>query len=283
MSNLAKNHRVRKIVIGGIIAVLGVFMAILEWLPIPFSKDGWYNAILNKTLQQASGIVAAILFLRVLDIKLFGKVQKWLYLLPCIIVAVNNFQWYSYFKGLQQLVRVSALDITLFAVYCLCVGMFEEFIFRGVLFSVLAGYFPKNKKGFIETFVFSSIIFGAAHLFNLDVLQALYSILTGGLFAFVLIKTKNLICCGFTHGLYNFCGLLMEKESRLGLGNGVVLFNLGTILCMAIVGVLMAGFVLYSVFKYPENERKALYDRLGIIEKPSKSQENDLQEQKQEE
>lgn len=274
MVKTLRDNRTKKILMGVIIAVLGVFMAVLEWIKIPFSEDVWYNGLVNKILQQTCGIVAAIFFLRFLDIKLFGKVQKWVYLIPCIIVAVNNFQWWSYFKGLQTLTRTKALDIILFAVYCLCVGMFEEFVFRGVLFSVLAGYFPKNKKGFIETFVISSLIFGAAHIFNFDFLQVGYTILTGGLFAFVLIKTKNLLCCGFIHGLYNFCGLLMEKEKLLGLGSGVVLFNLGTVLCMAIVGVLMAAFVLYCVFTYPEEERKLLYERLGVKEKLEKAQES---------
>lgn len=270
MSISTKNNRIRKVIMIAIIAVLGIFMAILEWFPISFSQDVWYNKIINKTLQQTSGITAVVLILCMMDIKLFGKIHNWLYFLPCILVALNNFQWYSYFKGMQQLVRINALDIMLFALYCLSVGLFEEFVFRGILFSVLASYFPDNKKGLIETFIVSSLIFGGAHLFNLNVLQAGYSILTGGLFAFVLIKTKNLFCCGFAHGLYNFCGMLMETSANLGLGNGVKLFNLGTILCMAILGVAMGVFVLYFLIKYPEEERKALYKFLSVPEKTEK-------------
>ena len=273
MAKSLENNRVKKIIIGVIIVVLGAFMVILEWLPLPLSNVAWYNGIINKTLQQVCGITAALLFLRILRIKLFGKPQKWLYFLPCVIIALNNFQWWSYFNGLQELSRKSALDITLFASYCLCVGMFEEFVFRGVLFSVLAGYFPKNKKGLIETFVVSSLVFGVAHIFNFNVLQMLYTILTGGLFAFVLIKTKNLLCCGFVHGLYNFCGLLMDTERNLGLGSGVALFNWGTILSMGIPAVLMVAFVLYSLIKYPEEERKLLYDKLAVPQKPKKSPE----------
>ncbi|MBE5745584.1 MAG: CPBP family intramembrane metalloprotease [Clostridiales bacterium] len=264
MQNSVKNNRIKRIIVWITIVVFCAFMAVLEWIPIPFVKDVWRNAIYNKILQQACGLTAAIVFLCFLRIRLFGKIHNWLYLLPCIVVAVNNFQWWSYFSGYQQLVRQNVADITLFATYCLLVGLFEEFVFRGILFSALASVFPKNKKGLLTTFVFSSCIFGLTHLLNGNVLQALYSILTGGLFAFVLIKTQNLLCCGVIHGLYNFCGLLMDKASNLGLGNGVKLFNWGTILTMGSVVVLMIVFVVYSLIKHAETERKTLYQRLSV-------------------
>ncbi len=274
MAKTRKNDNVNRVVIYAIIIVLAAFMAVLEFVSLPIGKDAWYHAVLNKTLQQIFGIAAVALILCLMDVKLFGKIHNWLFLLPCILVAVNNFQWWSYFKGMQSLVRTDFWAIATFALYCLCVGMFEEFVFRGILFSVLAVYFPKNKKGLITTFVVSSLVFGGAHLLNLNLLQAGYSILTGGLFAFVLIKTKNLFCCGFIHGLYNFCGMLMDKESNLGLGKGVELFNLGTILCMAIVGVLVGVFVLYFLIKYPEEERKTLYDKLAVPQMDKKSSQN---------
>lgn len=146
----------------------------------------------------------------------------------------------------------------------MAVGLFEECIFRGIVFSVLAGCFSKDRKGFLKTYFLSAIIFGAAHLFNGfslgTLLQVAYTVLTGGLFAFCLIKTKNILCCAFVHGLYNFCGLLFDTQ---GLGTGVV-FDVGTVVTMAIVGVCVGIFVLYSVFKYSEEERCALYGYLGL-------------------
>ncbi len=269
-----EHKQIKNIIIYAMIVIFGAFVALLEWLPITFSQDKLYDGLIGRTLQQLCGIVAAILLLYVMKIKLFGKPQKWLYLLPCVLVAVNNFQWWSYFNQLQELVRTKAGDILLFAFYCLCVGMFEEFIFRGVLFSVIASYFPQNKKGLIYTFVISSLLFGVAHIFNGNPLQVLYTVLTGGLFAFVLIKTKNLLCCGFIHGLYNFCGLLMDSEQHLGLGKGVALFEIGTVIMMAVGGVLMAGFVFFSLWKYPEQERITLYKRLAISPKKGNEENN---------
>ncbi len=271
MSKTNDNNRIKNILVGVLIGVFCLLMALIEWLPITYSKDALYDKWIGRTLQQLCGIAAGILLLYMMKIKLFGKIRNWLYLLPCLVIAVNNFQWWSYFNGLQTLVRTNALDILLFAVYCLSVGMFEEFIFRGVLFSVVASYFPKNKKGFIWTYVVTSLVFAVAHIFNGNLLQVLYTILTGGLFAFVLIKTKNLLCCGFVHGLYNFCGLLMDKESNLGLGKGVALFEWGTVLTMGIVAICMIAFVLYSLYKYTEEERKTLYECLGLPEKQKES------------
>ncbi len=274
MEKTLKNNRIKNIIVSALIALFGVAIALLEWLPITFSKDAFYNGLIAKTLQQLCGVVAAVLLLNVLRIKAFGRIQNYLYLLPCLLVAVNNFQWWSYLNGLQSLVRTNVWDILFFAFYCLCVGLFEECIFRGVLFSLVASYLPQNKKGLFWTFVISSVIFGLAHLFGGNPLQALYTVLTGGLFAFVLIKTKNLLCCALVHGVYNFCGLLMETESSLGLGTGVVLMEWGNVVIMGVVGVLMAAFVFYSLWKYPEEERIELYKRLVIPTKTPQSIEN---------
>ena len=90
----------------------------------------------------------------------------------------------------------------------------------------------------------------------------------GGLFAFCLIKTKNVLCCAVTHALYNFCGLLFSsyEKGTIGLGSGVV-FDVGTIITMAIVGVAIGLLVLYKVFTYSEKEREELYQKLGITTK----------------
>jgi membrane protease YdiL (CAAX protease family) len=147
--------------------------------------------------------------------------------------------------------------------------MFEECIFRGVIFSILASRFTKDRNGFWTTYLFSSGVFAIAHLFNGlsfgTILQVGYTFLTGGLFAFVLIKTKNLLCCGLVHAIYNFCGLLFETPERMGLGSGVV-FDLGTVLTMLIVSVCIGLFVLVSVYKYSDEERGVLYQKLGVKE-----------------
>ena len=186
-----------------------------------------------------------------------------LYMIPCLLIAIDNFQFSSYFQGNMQLVHNKPIDFLLFGLYCLSVGLFEECIFRGVIFAVVAGLFSKDKKGLWWTYITSSVVFGIAHIFNGSILQVGYTILTGGLFAFALMKTKNIFCCAFVHALYNFGGLLFETADRFGLGSGVV-FDIGTVITMLVVCLTLGAFVLYSVFKYSAEEQKELYTKLGV-------------------
>ena len=249
------------------IATFCILAVVLDFIKIPYLSNELQNSLLSKIVQQACGSVAAILILARLNIRLFSRPNKWLYLIPCFIIAIDNFQFASYLNGNMQLVHTKPLYFVLFAGYCLAVGLFEECVFRGVIFSLMAGWFPKNKKGFLLTYVLSSVVFGLAHLLNGfsigTIVQVGYTILTGGLFAFCLIKTKNILCCAAVHATYNFCGLLMGEAGALGLGTGVI-FDIGTVITMLIVSVIVGLFVLWKVFTYPEKERIELYQKLAV-------------------
>lgn len=240
------------------VTVLCGIMAFLELAEISLLVDEKRNEWLVKILQQTFGSLAVVLLLFSMRVKLFGRIDKWLYVLPCLVIAVNNFQWWAFFQGKMELIRTNFADITLFTLQCLLIGLFEELVFRGAVFALVAGFFSKDKKGLIKAFVLSSVIFGLAHIFSGNFLQVGYTVLTGGLFAFVLLKTKNVLCSAVVHALYNFCGLLMDN-----LGTGAV-FDVGTCVFMAIIAVIGASIVLYGLYKYPEEERKELYIRLGV-------------------
>ena len=263
-----QNKSISYILIRVFIVALCAAMLALDYIPIQYVKDGVRNVWISTIVQQCVGAIAIILLMLHLNIKLFGKIHAWLYLLPCLIVALDNFPLISYVNGNMHFTRTGAWDFVLFALYCLAIGLFEECVFRGVLFSVIASLFSQDKKGFFKTFVVSSAVFGLAHLFNLlsgagigaTLLQVCYTTLTGGLFAFAMIKTKNVLCAAFVHGLYNFCGLLLSEQ---GLGSGIV-FDVGTGVMMGIISVIIGVFVLYSVWKYTEAERSVLYKHLGI-------------------
>ena len=268
MPKTKQNKSISYILIRVFIVALCAAMLALDYIPIQYVQDGVRNVWISTIVQQCVGAIAIILLMLHLKIKLFGKIHAWLYLLPCLIVALDNFPLISYINGNMRFTRTGAWDFVLFALYCLAIGLFEECVFRGVLFSVIASLFSQDKKGFFKTFVVSSAVFGLAHLFNLlsgagigaTLLQVCYTTLTGGLFAFAMIKTKNVLCAAFVHGLYNFCGLLLSEQ---GLGSGIV-FDVGTGVMMGIISVIIGVFVLYSVWKYTEAERSVLYKHLGI-------------------
>jgi membrane protease YdiL (CAAX protease family) len=256
--------RIRGVVQTSVIVLLCALTVALDFFEISYVKDEFRNKMIGKLVQQVCGATAAILLMLRWNIRLLGKPRNLWYVLPCLLVAIDNVQFSAYFNGRMELMRTSPINFILFGGYCMAVGLFEECIFRGVIFALLASCFSKDKKGFLKTYFLSSLSFGVAHLFNGfslgTLLQVVYTILTGGLFAFCLVKTKNVICCAFVHGLYNFCGLLFDTQ---GLGTGVV-FDVGTVVTMTIVGVCVGIFVLYSVFKYSEEERCTLYGYLGI-------------------
>ncbi len=264
MQEIEKQRRIRKwLWVVGIALLCGITIT-LDFVKIELIKDDFRNDALLKILQQVCGVSLAILLMRYFSIKLFKKPQNLLYIIPCLLIAIDNFQWSSFLSGKMHLVRTEFIDILLFIGTCLIVGLFEELIFRGVLFSVLAGTFSNDKKGLWKTYILSSVLFGVSHLFNgfsmATLLQVGYSTLTGGLFAFCLLKTKNIFFPALIHSVYNFCGMLFDTR---GLGSGVI-FDLGTVITMAIVSVSVGIFVLYKVWKYSDEERAELYARLGV-------------------
>lgn len=263
MSNKEKENSLQNVLEIAVILLLCGLTLVLDYLKINYVAHELRNKYLSKIIQQGCGGIAAILLMRRLNIRLFGKPQHILYMIPCLLIAIDNFQFSSYFQGNMQFVHNEPIDFLLFGLYCLSVGLFEECIFRGVVFAVVAGLFSKDKKGLWWTYITSSVVFGIAHIFNGSILQVGYTILTGGLFAFALMKTKNIFCCAFVHALYNFGGLLFETADRFGLGSGVV-FDIGTVITMLVVCLTLGAFVLYSVFKYSAEEQKELYRKLGV-------------------
>lgn len=271
MKKAAKNGQISTIIFWTSIALLCGIMLVFSLFNPPLFADKARNFWLNNIIQLACGFIAVVMLMLRWRIHLFGKPKSLWVLIPCLVVAIDNFQFWSYFSGNMQFVRTDLTDVMLFACYCLFTGLFEECVFRGLVFSLLASRFSQDKRGLVKTFVVSSVVFGLAHLFNLFVganvgatlLQVGYTTLTGGLFAFALIKSKNVLIAGGVHAVYNFCGLVLESVENYGLGTGVV-FDVGTTVTMAIVAVTATVFVLVSLLKYTEAERSVLYKRMGI-------------------
>ncbi len=259
MSNSIRKNKIRNAVrLVALCACLACTL-LFEFVEFSWFKSDFRNQTLTLALSQLSGALATCILLSYLQIKVFHKIERWYCFLPCLLIALNNLQWHALLQGKMHLDDPTAVDFLLFSLYCATTGLFEELLFRGLLLGLLFSRFPDNKQGFLWAFVLSSLLFGLAHLFNGfsfgSLLQVGYSILTGGLFAFCFIKTKNILLSATTHAVYNFCGLLFDSQY---LGSGVV-FDLGTALCMLVVGVAVGIWVLCEILTYPEKERTRLY------------------------
>lgn len=119
---------------------------------------------------------------------------------------------------------------------CLCVGVFEEVLFRGFIFNTFLFKLGKDYKGLLLSAVWSSFIFGIMHvfssLFNGDLLNfiALFTIIgkilqtgvLGFVFAVLYIKTQNIWVPIVFHGLNDFIELFavllinIEEEITVG-------------------------------------------------------------------
>ena len=105
------------------------------------------------------------------------------------------------------------------AIYCLLIGLVEEFLCRGWLLNEFLERFSNSKKNIIISIVLSSLVFGFIHIFNvftgqslLDTLaQIANATLAGVGFALVYYKTKNIWSVVFLHGFWDFSVMIGES------------------------------------------------------------------------
>ena len=133
---------------------------------------------------------------------------KMLFYIPLFaLLTVNVWNGFS--------VQVSVLEVVLYILSMLCVGFLEEMIFRGFLFRAM------EPNGIKSAIVVSSVTFGIGHIVNLingsgaelfpNLLQVIYAMSAGFLFVMIFYKTKSLLPCIFTHGIFNTLSILGDE------------------------------------------------------------------------
>ncbi len=129
---------------------------------------------------------------------------------PFVILLTANF-WYGF--SLNE----SLIETVLYILSMLFVGFLEEIIFRGLLFNAM------SENGIKFAVVVSSLTFGVGHFMNLingsgmqllhNILQVLYSIAVGFAFVMVYHKTKSMLSCILTHGLFNAASIFSNEAA----------------------------------------------------------------------
>ncbi len=135
-------------------------------------------------------------------------------------------------------------------IFMLQPGIWEEFAFRGVMIPMLLKKYSK-----MTAIVTSSILFGAAHAYNIfytaliggDLItvlfQVIYAFFLGLLMGYIFIKTKSLIPTIILHYLINTIGLIIiltQAENIIMLGLYTIVF-IGIL--PAIIGILLLRIV----------------------------------------
>ena len=121
-----------------------------------------------------------------------------------------------------------------YLVLCASIGLFEESLFRGVLFSGLLRKMGSTQKGILGAVLLSSLIFGFIHVENyvfggsydlVGCVQAVLKILQSGALGFLLaalyMKNKNIWMIALVHGLNDFFPMQAAIIGSASLGNYV--------------------------------------------------------------
>lgn len=250
-------ERTKTILIFAALIVAAAVLILFERADFRLCADGradrlWKDTIPRFTAGAAAGLVACLAGYG----KLFAPERKGagralIWCLPPLAVAIVNFPFSALASGAAVVERNDLL--WLFALKCISIGLMEELLFRGILFPVIGEMLGKRRYGGLIAAAISSAVFALYHLFNLlagaDVgatfLQVGYSFLTGGMFAAVLLRTRNLWACVGLHALFDFGGLLITD-----LGSGSVHDAIFWVLT-AVAALICLIHVLFYLYRTP--------------------------------
>ena len=194
--------------------------------------------------------------------KLKTTLKALLISIPAFLVAINNFPILPLLTG-EVVITANFTEILLFFIYSLTVGAFEEISFRGLVFLMCYENLKEKKMGLFWSVALSSSLFGIVHLVNLlagsgivpVLMQIGYSFLIGSMCAIVMIKTGDIFIPILLHGIFNFGGLIVEN---LGYGN---IWTLGAIILTAVVGVIVAIYMIIVLLKSNGNQLDKILDK----------------------
>ena len=215
--------------------------------------------------------------------------------LPFLIVALNNFPFLPLFSGSAELLTNEFIDFFCYFLACFGISVFEESVFRGVIFSALyrkfcveksasgalAGdrlkneqndvFVPENNEKRAEKYKYgefwavalSSVLFGAVHLVNLIagagivpvIAQMGYSFLIGAMCAIAMLETGNIYSAVILHAVFDFGGLLTDYGFLSG-----TIWTVENVILTAVVGVIVAVYAICLLFLPRKNKRKSLLE-----------------------
>ena len=164
------------------------------------------------------------------------KAKSMLFYIPVLITLTANF-W----CGVK--LKYGILETVLYILAMFSVGFLEEVIFRGLLFVALR----KNGEGLAVTV--SSLTFGMGHIINLlngsgaefipNLLQLIYATAAGFMFVMIFLRSKSLLVCILTHGLFNALSAFSND-----MGAGIEM----QILTAALLTVITGSYAVYLAF-----------------------------------
>ena len=231
------------------------------------------KAMLDTMVMDTAGFIVFICMTIYMGYRVFNPLTKpifksFLFVLPSLAVAINNFPLIGLATGAAY-VTDPPMGVVMVVLYCLSIGLFEEFAFRGLFYlMVLDGRYKSTKQIFWTTAACCAV-FGLVHLVNLavgagvgaTVMQVGYSFLIGGMCAIVLLKTANIWYCVLLHTVFDVGGTILY------LGGGKR-WDTATVVITAVLAVIVTVFMLISLLRIkPEDVARLFPERKNPEEK----------------
>lgn len=263
MIKISKENK-QKILLYVILLIGLVFMFLLDFkiINIAFTDDLKINNIYSNAISRTIGILLVIFLLRYLKIKIIDKdnmkvkIGVIIFIIPAIIVAINNYPWLSLIDNTAYYNDNYFYLISYIIIECLIVGIFEELVFRVLIYKVFTLFFKERYKNnqnkqIIYSLLFSSLVFSLAHAFSSlsfgsVLMQVGYTFLLGLMLNFIIYKTNNIFYCILIHTIYNIGGYAIGTfVTRTSVS---LLLIIGT-LCISILVLIYYLFVLIKDLK----------------------------------
>lgn len=157
--------------------------------------------------------------------------KKLLFLLPMVIISTVNL-WH----GVASL--DISVDIVLYMLSMICLGIIEELLFRGYLLQYLQKYAAKRAV------LITGLTFGVGHIVNLlngadlysTILQIMYAVAIGYMLSVFVAETGHILPCCVFHATFNALSAFANEA--------VITRTSETIVC-ALISILAIGYAVY--------------------------------------
>ncbi|CAL2087029.1 CPBP family intramembrane glutamic endopeptidase [Tenacibaculum sp. 190524A02b] len=147
--------------------------------------------------------------------------------------------------------KLLSLELLVFIIYCISIGLAEELSIRGFLQSHLIKYMGNTKKKIIQSVMLASFFFGLLHILKFnkglygELSQVVFAMFIGVLFGVLLLIVKRIYPLIIMHALIDFIGGLdtiglpkKEISSIMSLENAIII-SLLVLPCLVYAIILM--------------------------------------------
>ena len=176
-----------------------------------------------------------------------------------ITIIIGHIMSNEVINPVQQAITNSSIYINLIVI-CIIAPVFEEIFFRKLLIDRTIKY------GATLSIILSATLFG---LFHGNLSQFFYAFLLGGFFAYVYIKTGNILYSISLHSIINFFGSIISLVFVQSI-NKISALNPIDITIVAIYGIIVISSLIIGLYAILTNYKKIDLKEI-YLDKPAKT------------